>query len=161
MLGAFSRLGLAAEVGEVRDEFCPGDHSVRVGGWEDGMKLCGIAQRVTRRATSVGGIVLVEGEGELTRVLEKVYGALELPFRPGSVGSARRAGNGEPVEAFLAAFAAEAERRYDTTRVPLDEGTAALAREGGAAHLVRRDDGSPGATTSGVTPTDRPASWPR
>jgi len=136
VLGAFSRLGLAAEVGEVRDEFCPGDHSVRVGGWEDGMKLCGIAQRVTRRATSVGGIVLVEGEEDLTRVLTKVYGALGLPFRPGSVGSARRAGSGAPVEAFLEAFAAEAERRYDATRVPLDEETAALAQESGAAHLV-------------------------
>src|SRR5215216_1931927 len=98
VLGAFSRLGLAAEVGEVRDEFCPGDHSIRVGGWEDGMKLCGIAQRVTKRATSVGGIVLVEGEEHLARVLEKVYGALGLPFRPDSVGSARRAGNGAPVE---------------------------------------------------------------
>ena len=136
VLGAFSRLGLAAEVGEVRDEFCPGDHSVRVGGWEDGMKLCGIAQRVTRRATSVGGIVLVEGEEDLTRVLTKVYGALGLPFRPGSVGSARLAGNEAPVEAFLEAFAAEAEWRYNATRVPLDEGTAALAQESGAAHLV-------------------------
>jgi octanoyl-[GcvH]:protein N-octanoyltransferase len=136
VLGAFTRLGLAAEVGEVRDEFCPGDHSVRVGGWEDGMKLCGIAQRVTRRATSVGGIVLVEGEEDLARVLEKVYGALGLPFRPGSVGSARRAGSGAPVEAFLEAFAAEAERRYGAARVPLDDETAALAQESGAAHLV-------------------------
>ena len=136
VLGAFSRLGLAAEVGEVKDEFCPGDHSVRVGGWEDGMKLCGIAQRVTRRATSVGGIVLVEGEEDLARVLEKVYGVLELPFRPGSVGSARRAGSEAPVEAFLKAFAAEAEWRYGATRVPLDEETTMLARENGTAHLV-------------------------
>ena len=137
MLGAFSRLGLAAEVGEVRDEFCPGDHSVRVGGWEGGMKLCGIAQRVTRRATSVGGIVLVEGEEELARVLGKVYGALGLPFRPGSVGSARRAGNPASVAAFLEAFAAEAESRYDARRVPLDDETVALARESGATHLIR------------------------
>ncbi|CAA9501724.1 MAG: Lipoate-protein ligase A [uncultured Rubrobacteraceae bacterium] len=136
VLGAFSRLGLAAEVGEVRDEFCPGDHSVRVGGWEGGMKLCGIAQRVTRRATSVGGIVLVEGEEELARVLEKVYGALGLPFRPGSVGSARRTGNAAPVDAFLEAFAAEAEGRYGAGRVTLDDETVALARESGAAHLV-------------------------
>jgi octanoyl-[GcvH]:protein N-octanoyltransferase len=136
VLGAFSRLGLAAEVGEVRDEFCPGDHSVRVGEWEDGMKLCGIAQRVTRRATSVGGIVLVEGEGELTRVLEKVYGALGLPFRPGSVGSARRAGNAASVDAFLEAFASEAEARYDARRAPLDEETASRAARNGASHLV-------------------------
>lgn len=136
VLGAFYRMGLAAEVGEVRDEFCPGDHSVRVGGWEDGMKLCGIAQRVTKRATSVGGIVLVEGEKELTGVLEKVYGAMRLPFRPASVGSARRAGNEASVEAFLGAFAAEAEARYDATRVPLDDETAARAARNGAAHLV-------------------------
>ncbi|HKH10235.1 MAG TPA: hypothetical protein VKA73_03740 [Rubrobacter sp.] len=136
VLGAFSRLGLAAEVGEVRDEFCPGDHSVRVGGWDGGMKLCGIAQRVTKRATSVGGIVIVEGEEDLARVLKKVYGALGLPFRPGSVGSARRAGNGEPVEAFLEAFAAEAEARYEARRAPLDDETVALARGSGAAHLV-------------------------
>ena len=136
VLGAFSRLGLAAEVGEVRDEFCPGDHSVRVGGWEHGMKLCGIAQRVTKRATSVGGIVLVEGEGELARVLEKVYGALGLPFRPGSVGSAHRAGSGAPVEAFLKAFALEAEARYGARRIPLDDETAVRAARNGAAHLV-------------------------
>jgi len=137
VLGAFARVGLRdAEVGEVRDEFCPGDHSVRVGSWEDGMKLCGIAQRVTRRATSVGGLVLVEGEEGLARVLEKVYGALELPFRPGSVGSARRAGSDAPVEAFLEAFAAEAEACYGAARVPLDDETVALARESGTAHLV-------------------------
>lgn len=136
VLGAFSRVGLAAEVGEVRDEFCPGDHSVRVGGWAGGMKLCGIAQRVTNRATSVGGIVLVEGEEELARVLQKVYGALDLPFRAGSVGSARRAGSDAPVEAFLEAFASEAEERYGAARVALDDETVALAGQNGAAHLL-------------------------
>ena len=100
------------------------------------MKLCGIAQRVTRRATSVGGIVLVEGEEELARVLGKVYGAMRLPFRPGSVGSARRAGNASSVDAFLEAFASEAESRYGATRVPLDDETVALARESGTTHLV-------------------------
>ena len=100
------------------------------------MKLCGIAQRVTRRATSVGGIVLVEGEKDLSRVLEKVYAALELPFRPASVGSARRAGNKAPVESFLEAFAAEAGERYDAGCVPLDDETVAVARKNGAVHLV-------------------------
>lgn len=137
VLGAFSRVGLHnAEVGEVRDEFCPGDHSIRVGGWDGGMKLCGIAQRVTRRATSVGGIVLVEGEEELARVLTKFYGALGLPFRPESVGSARRAGNEASVESFIEAFAAEAEVRYGAVGVPLDDGTLTLARHNGSAHLV-------------------------
>src|SRR5215208_4145120 len=90
VLGAFSRLGVMAEVGEVRDEFCPGDHSIRVGDGEGGMKIVGIAQRITRQATSVGGIVLVERERELARVLERVYSAMQLPFRPQSVGSLRR-----------------------------------------------------------------------
>ncbi|WP_049761154.1 lipoyl protein ligase domain-containing protein [Rubrobacter xylanophilus] len=133
-LGAFRRLGVRAEVGEVRDEFCPGDHSIRVGGWEEGMKLCGIAQRVTRRAASVGGIVLVCGEEELARVLERVYAAMGLPFRPGSVGSLRRAGYGGGLEEALEAFAAEAEARYGARRVPLDGRTLGLARRAGPEH---------------------------
>ena len=137
VLGAFSRVGLrGAEVGEVRDEFCPGDHSIRVGGWEGGMKLCGIAQRVTRRATSVGGIVLVEGEEELARVLTKFYGILGLPFRPESVGSARRAGSDASVESLIEAFTVESEARYGAELVPLDDATLTLARQNGSAHLA-------------------------
>ena len=137
VLGAFGRLGVKAQVGEVRDEFCPGDHSIRVGSWEGGMKVVGIAQRLTRRATSVGGIVLVEGEGELARVLKRVYGAMRLPFRAGSVGSLRRAGYAGSVAEAIGAFAAEADLRYGASPVPLDEGVLELAREGGSAHLVR------------------------
>ena len=137
VLGVFGRLGVRAEVGEVRDEFCPGDHSVRVGSWEVGMKVVGIAQRVTRRATSVGGIVLVEGEDELARILERVYGAMRLPFRPESVGSLRRAGYEAGVGETIGAFDAEAQLRYGAVRVPLDKKVLELARQRGDAHLVR------------------------
>ena len=89
VLGAFSRLGISAEVGAVRDEFCPGDHSIRVGDFEDGMKLVGIAQRITKRATSVGGIVLVWGEEALTWVLGRVYSALKLPREPRALHECR------------------------------------------------------------------------
>jgi octanoyl-[GcvH]:protein N-octanoyltransferase len=136
VLGAFGRLGVRAQVGEVRDEFCPGDHSIRVGSWEGGMKVVGIAQRITRRATSVGGIVLVEGEDELARILERVYGAMRLPFRKESVGSLRRAGSDAGVEEVVEAFAAEAKLRYGATRVPLDGRTLELARDSGGAHLA-------------------------
>ena len=88
VLGAFSRLGVMAEVGEVRDEFCPGDHSIRIGDGEKGIKVVGIAQRITRRATSVGGIVLVEGERELARVLGRVYGAVRVPLDENTLGLA-------------------------------------------------------------------------
>lgn len=132
VLGAFSRLGIESEVGEVRDEFCPGDHSVRVGGWEEGMKVVGMAQRITRRATSVGGIVLVHGEEELA----KVYRAMDLPFRTGSVGSLRRAGVDVGVEEAIEAFAAEAMVRYGAGRTDVDEGTLEAAREAGTQYLI-------------------------
>ena len=122
-LGAFSRLGVTTEVGEVRDEFCPGDHSIRIGDRENGMKVVGIAQRITRRATSVGGIVLVEGEHELARVLSRVYAAMRLPFRSRSVGSLRRAGYEAGTQHAIEAFAAEAERIYGAARTPVDEKT--------------------------------------
>ena len=136
VLGAFSRLGIHAEVGEVREEFCPGDHSIRVGDREGGMKIVGIAQRITRRATSVGGIVLVEGERELARVLERVYGAMRLPFRSGSVGSLRRAGYELGTQDVIEAFAAEAERVYGAARAPIDEKTLGLASREGGQYLV-------------------------
>ena len=137
VLGAFSRLGVVgAEVGEVRDEFCPGDHSIRAGDWKNGMKLVGIAQRVTRRATSVGGIVLVGGEEDLARILDRFYSALDLPMRPESVGSLRRAGSGVEVEEVIKAFAWEAELRYGARPVPLDGETLSRAREKRAEHLV-------------------------
>src|ERR671921_1779668 len=129
VLGAFSRLGVAAEVGEVRDEFCPGDHSIRVGDGETGMKVVGIAQRITRRATSVGGIVLVEGEQELARVLERVYDAMNLPFRKESLGSLHRAGYAAGTQKAIEAFAAEAEHIYNAARVQLDEETQRLASQ--------------------------------
>lgn len=140
-LAAFSRLspsfGAEAEVGEVRDEFCPGDHSIRIGGWEEGMKVVGIAQRVTSRATSVGGIVLVSGEEDLARVLARVYSAMDLPFRVGSVGSLRRAGYDVSVEEVIRHFAAEAGVRYGAARVGLDAETLRLAREKGAEYLMK------------------------
>src|SRR5215204_5270722 len=136
VLGAFSRLGVMAEVGEVREEFCPGDHSIRVGDREGGMKLVGIAQRITRLATSVGGIVLVEGERELARVLERVYNAMQLPFRPQSVGSLRRAGYEAGTQDVIEAFAAEAERVYGAVHAPIDEETLGLASREGEQYLI-------------------------
>ncbi len=136
-LAAFERLGVRAEVGEVREEFCPGDHSIRLGSYESGMKLVGIAQRLTRRATSVGGIVLVSGDRDLARVLARVYGALDLPFRPESVGSLSRAGAAVSTEEAMSAFADEAVRSYEASPVTLDERTLEAARSTGGRFLAR------------------------
>ncbi len=138
VLGALSRLGIqGAEVGEVRDEFCPGDHSIRVGSFENGMKLAGIAQRVTKRATSVGGIVLIWGEKDLARILSRVYAALDLPMRPESVGSLRRAGSEARVEDAIQALVEEAKLRYSAIPVPLDEHTLRLAWDNRAEYLIQ------------------------
>jgi octanoyl-[GcvH]:protein N-octanoyltransferase len=137
VLDAFSRLGIGSpEVGEVRDEFCPGDHSIRIGDFENGMKLAGIAQRVTKRATSVGGIVLVWGEEDLARVLSRVYAAMSLPMRPGSVGSLRRSGSKAEVEDVIAALTLEAKLRYGATLVSLDQRTLQRARKNRAEYLI-------------------------
>ena len=84
VVAALEKLGVAAEAGEVEGEFCPGAYSVRSGGYT-GVKIAGLAQRVTRRAARLEALVLVTKTAELRRVLTRFYGALGLPFRPGSV----------------------------------------------------------------------------
>ena len=82
---ALRRIGVDAEGGEVEGEFCPGAHSVRSGG-PLGVKHAGLAQRVTRRAARLEALILVSETEELVPVLERFYGALNLPFRSESVG---------------------------------------------------------------------------
>lgn len=84
---ALWRLGVPAQQGEPPDAFCPGNHALS---WKG--KLAGLAQRVTRGAALVGGVVLVDGHSAIADVLEPVYDALEVPFDPDSVGSVARAG---------------------------------------------------------------------
>jgi octanoyl-[GcvH]:protein N-octanoyltransferase len=81
---ALRRVGVEAERGEVEGEFCPGAYSVRSGG-PKGVKHAGLAQRVTRRAARLEALVLVSETDEVRTVLERFYGLLGLPFRPGSV----------------------------------------------------------------------------
>jgi len=69
-------------------------------------------------------------------VLERVYGAMRLPFRRESVGSLHAAGCEAGVEEVIEAFATEAALRYDAAPVALDERTLGLARERPDEHLV-------------------------
>ncbi|CAN5222084.1 hypothetical protein BH24ACT16_BH24ACT16_05550 [soil metagenome] len=75
--------------------------------------------------------MLVSGEDELIRVLSRVYSALDLPFRPESVGSLRRAGSEATVWETIQAFALEARLRYGAVPVSLDEATMGVARATG------------------------------
>ncbi|WP_281195444.1 lipoate--protein ligase family protein [Halorubrum sp. F4] len=92
---ALEESGAGISSGEPPDSFCPGDHSLRVGGGEsEGGKLAGIAQRVRSDAALVAGCVVVSRHDAhaIATVLDPVYDALDVPFDPGSVGSVAAAG---------------------------------------------------------------------
>ena len=119
---ALRRVGVDAESGEVEGEFCPGAHSVRSGGTR-GVKHAGLAQRVTRRAARLEALILVSNTAELIPVLKRFYGALELPFRPGSIQDLP-AGMQEVIEA----LSAEVRERYGGKGTRLKEDTLEKAR---------------------------------
>ena len=116
VVAALSKLGVAAEAGEVEGEFCPGAYSVRSGGYS-GIKVAGLAQRVTRRAARVEALILVTQTAELRGVLEIFYGALGLPFRPESVADLP----GTDVSRAVGAFADTVRERYGATEAEVGE----------------------------------------
>jgi lipoate-protein ligase A len=81
---ALQSLDIDARVGEVPGEYCPGRFSISAGGR---LKLVGVGQRLTRHAAHVGGLVVVAGSAELRAVLQPVYAALELEWRPAVTGA--------------------------------------------------------------------------
>jgi octanoyl-[GcvH]:protein N-octanoyltransferase len=83
IVGAFGRLGVTAEVGEVPGEYCPGGHSVHVGD----RKLMGVGQRLARNAAHVGGVIVVTRSEALRDVLVPVYEALGLEWNPATAGA--------------------------------------------------------------------------
>ena len=123
---ALRRIGIDAEGGAVEGEFCPGAHSVRSGG-PRGVKHAGLAQRLTRRAARMEALILVSKTGELVRVLERLYDALGLPFRPDSVGDLPVG-----VPRIVEALGTEVRERYggDEDRVDDDLLAEARARRG-------------------------------
>ena len=125
IVAAMERVGIAAEAGEVEGEFCPGAYSVRTGG-PGGIKVAGLAQRVTRRAARMEALVLVEKTAELVPVLEGFYGALGLPFRRGSVGDLP----GTDVPGVVRALSEAVRERYPGAKeTRLGQGTFERARE--------------------------------
>ena len=119
---ALRRLGVDAEGGAVEGEFCPGAHSVRSGG-PRGVKHAGLAQRVTRRAARLEALILVSGVGELVPVLQKLYGALGLPFRPECIGDLPA-----KVPQVIEALSAETRGRYGGQMKRPEEGILEKAR---------------------------------
>jgi octanoyl-[GcvH]:protein N-octanoyltransferase len=130
LLAALARVGVAAEVGELPGEYCPGRWSVHAPG---GPKLAGAAQRSIKGASLFTAVVVVEGGARVRAVLEAVHAELGLAWEPTTAGAAEDGRPGLTGAAFAAAVVAEL---GGSTPGALDAPTLALARELLGAHAV-------------------------
>lgn len=91
---ALGTVGLEdVSAGEPDGSFCPGSHSLSVGG----QKIVGIAQRVTTESALVAGVAIPRDHWPIAEILEAVYDALDVAFDPCTVGSVASAGgDGDP-----------------------------------------------------------------
>ena len=119
---ALQGLGVPAEPGEVKGEFCPGAYSIRSGG-ERGVKHAGLAQRVKSRAARLEALILVSNTAGLIPVLQRFYETLGLPFRPESIADLD-ASTAQVVDA----LSKEVGRRYDAKETRLDKDLLSRAR---------------------------------
>ena len=81
---ALAALGADARVGELAGEYCPGPHSVNLGGR---VKVAGIAQRIVRHGAITSAIVVAGGGPQLRAAIEAVYAALAIAIDPATVGA--------------------------------------------------------------------------
>lgn len=134
---ALRALGTDARIGEVEGEYCPGAFSVNARG---AAKLAGIGQRVIRGGAHLGAVVVVRGARPIRTVLEPIYAALELDWKPETTGSlALELGEGdEPlplatadplIERTIAALREALARDHELIDAELDDETRALAAE--------------------------------
>ena len=84
LAGALRSLGVAASVGRLDGEYCPGDYSVIGGGR---IKLAGTAQRLVSGGWLCSASVVVSGAAPLRAVLGDVYRELGFDWRPETLGA--------------------------------------------------------------------------
>jgi lipoate-protein ligase A len=131
---ALRDVGVDASVGDVPREYCPGTYSVRVGG----VKVSGLAQRVTKVASATEGMVVVTGGDRVRDVLETVNAALGVEWDPATAGDLGGPSVREVTDAVVARL--RRERDLEVADV-LDDETLALARAYAPRHDAR--DGAP------------------
>lgn len=125
LVSALRSLGVDARVGEVPGEYCPGRYSVNARGEA---KLAGTGQRVVAGGSHTGVVLVVSGEERIRRVLEPVYAALGLPWRPEAAGSVEAEDGTLTWEQVADAVVDEYARQYELVEAEVDEETLALAR---------------------------------
>jgi lipoate-protein ligase A len=81
--GVLAGAGADARIGELRGEYCPGAHSVNVGGR---IKVAGI-QRLIRHGSLTSAVIVVGGGARVREAVSAVYGALGLDVDPQTAGA--------------------------------------------------------------------------
>jgi lipoate-protein ligase A len=84
MQAALIRLGVDAHIGEVVGEYCPGQYSINA---RHEKKIVGIGQRISGKATHIGGVIVVNHEDVVRDTLVPVYSALDIAWKPDTTGS--------------------------------------------------------------------------
>lgn len=125
IVGAFSRLGIPSAIGELPGEYCPGEFSIH---HNNRIKLMGVGQRLAKNAAHVGGVITVNRTDLLLRALMPVYRALELEWRPSTVGTLGDVRRGIDNDEVLAALKAELADHYGLSRDRIDQDLVASAR---------------------------------
>lgn len=131
MVGAFRRLGVGTEVGEVPGEYCPGTYSVHAGN----LKLMGVGQRLARSAAHVGGVIVVTRSAALREVLAAVYDALGLEWDPATAGALEDVLPGVGLQDVEEAVLAELEESRQLVPARPSADLMTLARELASEHL--------------------------
>ena len=81
---ALCELGADARIGQLPGEYCPGAHSINIGGR---IKVVGIAQRAILPGALTSAVVVCGGGARLRAVIESLYAALEIEIDRGTAGS--------------------------------------------------------------------------
>ncbi len=107
--------GIHGTIGEVPDEYCPGQYSVHIAG----RKVMGVGQRLTRNAAHVGGVLVLDNSQVINEVLVPIYTELGLPLDPSATGAVSDAYRVDPI-ALMDRFTERvvAGRRPTPTSVP-------------------------------------------
>jgi lipoate-protein ligase A len=131
LLRSFQRLGVAAAIGELPGEYCPGEYSIHAGG----RKVMGVGQRLARSAAHIGGVIVVSG-GKLARdALVPVYDALDLNWDPTTAGSLQDVDPSITLQRTVDAVLETLADGADLFRGSLDAATLSLAKSMENDHL--------------------------
>jgi lipoate-protein ligase A len=125
IVGAFARLGISSAIGELPGEYCPGEFSIH---HDNRIKLMGVGQRLAKNAAHVGGVITVNRTDLLLRALIPVYRALDLEWRPPTVGTLGDVRHGIDNDEVLAALKTALANHYDLSRDRIDQDLVASAR---------------------------------